>query len=136
MQIRDLLDHGPVLSIRIFVNNIGKVVTDHGMMGGDNRHIQVINFLKLGGLGVGCAGHAGQLVVHAEIILKGDGGHGLILALDLHPLLGLQCLMQPVAVTPAGHGPAGKFVNNDHLAVLNQIIHIPLKKEMGLQGLI
>jgi hypothetical protein len=51
-------------------------------------------------------GHARQLLVLAEVVLEGDGGERLVLALDLHLLLGLDGLVQPVAPAAAGHQAA------------------------------
>ena len=39
--------------------------------------------------------------------------------------------MQPVGVTPPWHGAAGKFIDNHHLTVLDQVVHITLEQEMG-----
>ncbi len=49
--------------------------------------------MKFGRLGIGGTCHAGQLVVHTEIVLKGDGSQGLVLAFDLDPFFGLHRLM-------------------------------------------
>jgi hypothetical protein len=57
----------------------------------------------------------GQLLVEAEEVLVADGGQGLVLLLDLHPLLGLDGLVQAVRPAPARHLPAGELVDDDHL---------------------
>jgi hypothetical protein len=100
----------------------------------NHHHVEIVDLLELRRFGVGGAGHAGQLVVHPEIILKGDGGQGLIFLFDLDPLLGLQRLVQAVAVTAALHGPAGELIDDDHLAVLDDIIHVALEKAGGPSG--
>ena len=69
-------------------------------------------------LGLGGAGHAGELFIHAEVVLEGDGGQRLALALHLHALLGLDGLMQAVGVAAADHQTAGELVHDDDLAVL------------------
>ena len=56
-----------------------------------------------------------ELVVHAEEVLEGDRGEGLVLAADLDPLLGLHGLVQAVGPAPPGHQPAGELVDDDHL---------------------
>jgi hypothetical protein len=78
------------------------VRADHGLVGGDHHDIQVVDLLELRRLRVGGAGHARQLAVHAEIVLEGDRGQGLVLVFDLDPLLGLQRLVQPLAVRRPG----------------------------------
>ena len=87
------------------------------------------------GLRVGRAGHAGQLIVHAEVVLEGDGGERLVLVFDLDPFLGLQRLVQPLAVAPPRHQTAGELVDDNHLAVLDDVIHVQLEKRVGFEGL-
>jgi hypothetical protein len=84
--------------------------------------------LNSGGLGVGRAGHARQLLVHAEVVLEGDRRERLVLLLDLDPFLGLEGLVQAVGVAPALHGAAGELVDDDHLAVLDDVVHVPLEQ--------
>ena len=50
--------------------------------------------------------------------------------------LGLQGLMQAVAVPAPRHEPAGEFVDDDDLRVLDHVVHIPLEEQMGLQRLV
>jgi hypothetical protein len=50
-------------------------------------HLQVVGVHQLGGLGLRRTGHAGELVVHAEVVLQGDGGERLVLLLDRTPSL-------------------------------------------------
>ena len=63
------------------------------------------------------AGHAGELVVHAEIVLEGDRGQRLVLRLDRDVLLGLERLVQAFRIAAAGHHAAGELVDDDDLAV-------------------
>jgi hypothetical protein len=105
-------------------------------MGGDDHHFQVIDLFELFGLGVRGAGHARQLVVHAEVILEGDGGQGLVFVFDAHPFLGLQGLMQTVGIAPARHEAAGELVHNDDLAVLDDVFVVPLEELVGFEALV
>jgi hypothetical protein len=68
----------------------------------------------------------GQLVVHAEIVLEGDRGQRLVLGLDRHAFLGFDGLVQAVRPAPARHGAAGELVDDDHLAVADDVFHIAL----------
>ena len=117
VQLLDLADDRPVLGRLVLVDDIGIIVADHRLVGGHDHDIEVVDLLEFRGLGIGGTGHAGQLVVHPEIVLEGDRGQGLVLLLDLDPFLGLQGLVQTVAVAPPFHGPAGELVDDDHLAV-------------------
>ena len=84
--VLDFLHHGVVLFRLGPVNDVGMVHADHLLVGGDDHDFQLVDLLELLGLGVGGAGHAGQLLVHAEVVLEGDGGQGLVFVLDLDRL--------------------------------------------------
>ena len=130
----DFLHHGVKLAPPGLVDHVVHVLADHGAVGGNLHHVQVVDALKFFFLGLGGTGHAGQLVVHAEVVLEGDGGQGFALPLHLYMLLGLDGLMQAVGVAAAHHQAAGELVHNHNLAVLHHIVHIPLHQGMGLQG--
>ena len=118
------------------VDEVGIIDADHFLVGGDDGYVQFVDLFKLLRLGVGGAGHACQFVVHAEIILEGDGGQGLVFILDAHPFLGLQGLVQAVGIAPARHEAAGEFVHDDDLAFLDDVFLIPLEELVGFQGLV
>ena len=88
------------------------------------------------GLGRGGAGHAGELVIEAEIVLEGDRGERLVLRLDGHVLLGFERLMQAFGIAPAGHHAAGELVDDDDLVVLDDVILVALEQLVGAQGLV
>jgi len=117
------------------VYNVIIVYAPERLIGGDFHNVQPVYGLELRFLGLGRSGHAGKLMVHPEIILERDGGKGFILAFNLNVFLGLQCLMQSVAVTPAHHKAAGEFINYKHLTVLHNVVLIPREKGMRLEGL-
>ena len=75
------------------------VLAHHRHVRRDDDRFQVVDLLELERLGVGRAGHAGQLVVHAEVVLERDRRERLVLALDRHAFLRLDRLVQ--AVGPA-----------------------------------
>ena len=58
-------------------------------------HVEVVDLVELLRLGHGRAGHAGQLVVEAEVVLEGDRGERLVLALDLDPSLASMAWCSP-----------------------------------------
>jgi len=62
----------------------------------DDHHIQLVYGPELTCFCFCGTGHTGQLVVHAEIILQGDGGKGLGGRLNLYPFLGFNSLVQSV----------------------------------------
>ena len=111
-----------------------QVFSNHGPMGGNNNGLKAIDLLKLKGLCIGCARHAAKLGVHAKVILKGNGGKGLVFRLNAHPLFGLNGLMKAIGPTPSGHEAACEFINNDNLAVLDHVLLIAKVQGMGPKG--
>ena len=102
-------------------------------MGGNDHHFEAINALEFVRLGIGGAGHARQLGVHAEIILESDAGQRLVLALNWHAFLGLDRLMKAIRPAPPSQGAAGKFINDDHFLVADDVINIALEQGMRAQ---
>ncbi len=90
---------------------------------------------ELAGLGLGGAGHAGQLVVQAEVILQCHRGPGVVLLFDGHPLLGLDGLVETVGPPAALERPPGELVDDLHLALLHQVVLVPLVEVLGREGL-
>ncbi len=107
---------------------------DHRPVGGDGHHRQVVGVGELGRLGLGRAGHARQLLVHAEVVLEGDGGEGLVLVLDPDPLLGLHRLVQALRPAPTLEDAAGELVDDLDLAVLDDVVVVALVQLLGPQG--
>ena len=113
MALGDLLNDGVVLAVDGLVDAVGQVLAGAGLVGGDADDVQAVNFAEFVGLGGGCTGHAGQLFVHAEVVLEGDGGQRFALGGDLYALLGLDGLMQTLVVAAADHQTAGELVHDD-----------------------
>ena len=107
-----------------------------GLVGGDDHHVEVVDLRELLRLGVGGAGHARELGVHAEVVLEGDGGERLVLGLDLHAFLGLDRLVQPVRPAASGHETAGELVDDEHLAVLHHVVHVVACRGVRAQRLL
>ncbi len=134
--LADLLDDRVPLLLGRAVDEVGPVVADHRLVGRDDDDVELVDLVELGRLGVGRAGHARELLVHAEVVLEGDRGEGLVLALDLDALLGLDGLVQAVRPAPAGHHAAGELVDDDDLAVLDQVVDVALVEGVGAQRLV
>ena len=111
--VADVLDHRLELLARRLVDEVELVLADRRQVGRDHDRLEAVDLLELVGLGVGRTGHAGELAVHAEVVLERDRGERLVLALDRHAFLRLDRLVQAVAPAPAGHQPAGELVD-DH----------------------
>ena len=135
VDVLDLLDHRVVFLAPGLVDRVVRVLARHGLVGGNDQHAELVNVEELGGLGFRRAGHAGQLLVEAEVVLDGDGGQGLRLALDLDLLLGLDGLVEAVAPAAAGHQAAGVLVHDDDLVVLDDVLDVLLVEAVGLEQL-
>ena len=124
-RVAELLLFGPVDHVLI-------LLADQRPIGRDDGDIEIVDLLELGRFGFRRTGHAGELLVHAEVVLEGDGGEGLVLALDLDVFLGFDGLVQTVAPAAAGHQAAGEFVDDDHLAVFDDVIVVALENARAL----
>ena len=136
VQLLDFLDGGIVLLLLRPVDHVGVIRPDHGHVRGDHHDFEAVDLLELRRFRVGRAGHPGKLLVHPEVVLEGDGGQCLVFPLDLDVLLCFQGLVQPLAVTSPGHETAREFVDDEHLAVLDDIVHVAPEEGVRLQGLI
>ena len=132
MALDDVLDDRLELGQLGLVDQVLLVGADHGPVGRDGDDRQVVGVGELRGLGLGRAGHAGQLLVEAEVVLQGDRGPGVVLLLDLDPLLGLDRLVQAVGPAPALEDAAGELVDDLHLAVGDDVVLVPLVQLLGL----
>ena len=131
--VADVLDHRLVLLARGLVDEVELVLADRRPVRRDDHRLEAVDLLELVGLGVGRAGHAGELAVHAEVVLERDRGERLVLALDLHAFLGLDGLVQAVAPAPAGHQAAGELVDDDDLAVLHDVVLVAVVEVLRAQ---
>ena len=97
-----------------------------GLCVGIADDLELVDLVELLRLGHRRAGHAGELVVQAEVVLERDRGQRHALALDAQALLGLDRLVQALAPAAAGHLPAGELVDDDDLAVLDDVVAVAL----------
>ncbi len=129
----DVVDEGIELGVLVDVDEVGLVCPDHRHVRGDDDDVEVVDLVELGRLGVRGAGHARQLLVHAEVVLEGDRRQRLVLLLDLDALFGLDGLMEALGVAPALEDAAGELVDDLHLAVAQQVLDVALVELLGLQ---
>ena len=104
-------------------------------VGRDLDHRQLVDLHELVGLGEGGARHAGQLVVHAEVVLERDRRERLVLLADAHALLGLDRLVQALRPAAAVEDAAGELVDDLDLAVDHRVVDVALVQRLGLQRL-
>ena len=123
-------------SVRGAIDLVVVVDARHRHVGRDLEDLEVVDVHELVGLGQRRAGHAGELLVHAEVVLEGDRGERLVLGLDRLVLLGLERLVQPFRVAPARHHAAGELVDDDDLAVAHDVVLVALEQLVGAQRLV
>ena len=122
--LADVLDDRLVLVLLRQVDEVGRVVADHRPVRRDHDDLEAVDLLELEGFGVGRAGHAGQLRVHAEVVLERDRGDRLVLLAHAHAFLGFDGLVQAVRPAPARHRAAGEFVDDDDFAVADDVLDV------------
>ena len=135
VQVRDGGADGVQLLLLREVDLVVVVVARHRPVGRDDHDVQVVDLAELLRLGVRRARHAGELAVHAEVVLEGDGGQRPVARGDLDPFLGLDGLVQSLGVAPAVEDAAGELVHDLHLAVLHDVVHVLGVQLVGAQGL-
>ena len=111
------------------------VVADHRAVGRDLDDRELVDLHELGRLGERRARHAGQLVVHPEVVLERDRRERLVLLADAHALLRLDRLVQALRPAAAVEDAAGELVDDLHLAVDHGVVDVALVERLGLQRL-
>ena len=131
----DVLDDRVELGLLGLEDEVGLVEADHVLVGRDRHHRQAVGGGELARLGLGGAGHAGQLLVEAEVVLQRHRGPGVVLLLDGHPFLRLDRLVETVGPPPPLERPPGELVDDLHLSVLDEVVLVPLVEVLGGEGL-
>ena len=132
----DLLDHGGPLAALGLEDLVVAVGADHRLVGRDLHDRQLVDLHELVRLGQRRAGHAGELRVHAEVVLQRDRGERLVLLLDPDALLRLDRLVQALRPAPAVEDAAGELVDDLHLAVDDGVVDVALVERLGLERLV
>ena len=132
----DVVHHRVELLPLRLVDDVRLVEAGEPAIGGGDGDVELVDLGELVGLGLRGARHARELGVHAEVVLEGDGGQGLVLALDAHPFLGLHRLMEAVGPAPARHEAPGELVDDDDLPVLDHVVDVAAVEGVRAQGLL
>ena len=131
--VADVVDDRVEFFLGRAIDQIVLILADHRPVGGDHHRFEVVDLVEFVGFGISGAGHAGELAVHAEIVLESDRGERLVLGLDLHPLLGLDGLVQAVRPAPACHQATGEFVDDHHFTVLHHVLLVAVIQRVRAQ---
>ena len=134
-----LLDVGGNCSELRVNRAVHQIIVVHSLdrlVGRDHLDGNVIDLAELCVLGHGGTGHAGELVIHEEVILESDGGECLVLLANDHAFLCLYGLMQALGVAPALHNAAGELIDDLDLAVDDNILLVTVEHVLRLKGLL
>ena len=130
----DFVCYGKVLFFGGAIDDVGVLDALHDAVGGDDDDVELVDGVEFGGFSFGCAGHAGEFFVEAEVVLEGDGGEGLVFLADGDAFLSFDCLMEAVGPAATGHEAAGEFVDDDDFAVLDDVFDVALVEGVSLDG--
>ena len=125
-------DSGILLALRL-IDAVVHVDTLNGAVGGDFHHVEFVDIPELASLRDGGTSHTGQLVVHTEVVLEGDGGEGLCGGFHLHVLLGFDGLVQTVAPAAAFHDTARLLIDNLDLSVHHHVFFVDAEHRVSLE---
>ena len=112
------------------------IESNHLSMGRNNNDVKSVDLAEFLLFRFGRAGHAGQLIVHPEIVLKRNRGQGLTFPLNFDAFLCFNRLVQSVGITASKHQPSGEFVDDDDFAVFYHIVLVAMHQGMRPQRLI
>ena len=132
----DVLDDRVELGLLRLVDHVALVDAHHVAVGRDRHHAELVDLVELRGLGARRTGHAAELLVEPEVVLQRDRREGLVLLLDLDALFGLDRLVHALVVATAVQHAAGELVDDQHLAVDDDVVLVALEQLLGLQRVV
>ena len=132
--LTDIVNRGFVFFLRGFVDAVELVFTAADTVGWHHQSFETVDFLEFVGLCVRRSRHAAQLFIEAEIVLEGDGSHGLVFRLNRHTFFGFYRLVQSVTPTAACHQSSRELVDDHNLAVLVHIVLVAVVEVVGAQS--
>src|SRR6266566_3070382 len=133
---RDLVHDRVVLLLARLVDEIVLVHPADRPVRRNDDDLELVDLVELGLFGLGGARHPGKLLVHAEVVLDRDRRERLRLLAHRHAFFRLHRLVQAVRPPPPRHQPAGELVDDEDLAVLNDVLDVFFVERVGLQQLV
>ncbi len=135
MRLRDFLHDRVVLFPARLEDEVVAVLADARAVRRDDGDIQFVDVVEFVCLGFRRAGHAAELLVQAEIILHRDRRERLGLLVDLDAFLRLDGLVEAVAPAAAGHRAPGVFIDDDDLALGDDVVDVLFVKAVRAEEL-
>ena len=134
--LRDVFDDLSELRLLVLVDEVGLVLADHRPVRRDRDDAELVRRHELGRLGLGGTGHAGELLVEAEVVLQRDGREGLVLGLDRHGLLRLDRLVDALVVAAPDEDAARVLVDDHDLVVHHDVVGVALEQRERLDRVV
>src|ERR1700761_2869609 len=134
IQLSDAVRDCIVLFFLRSINDIRILNTKHRLICGDDHDFKLVDLFELGSFSFCSAGHTTELLVEAEVVLKGNSGKGLVFLADVDAFFGLNGLMQTVTPAAPRHQAASEGIDDDNFAVLNHVFHVTAIKRIRLDG--
>ena len=131
----DVVEHGGELRVRGLEDEVVLVEARDRLVRRDLDDVQVVDLDELLLLGLRGAGHAGELLVQAEVVLERDRREGDVLLADLDALLRLDRLVEALAPAAPLHDAARELVDDLDLALLEDVVDVALVQRLRLQRL-
>ena len=135
MQPTRLLEDRVVLFAPRFIHPVVAIVANHRLVRRNDRDFELVDLVELVLLCLRGTRHPRELLIHPEVILNGDGRHGLRLTLHVNAFLGFDRLMQPVAPTAARHFASGEFIDDNDFVIFDHVLHVFLEQAVGAEQL-
>ena len=131
----DVLDDGVPLRLDRLEDEVVLVEARDRLVRRDLDDVEVVDLGELLLLRLRRAGHAGELLVQAEVVLERDRRERDVLLADAHALLRLDRLVQALAPAAAFHDAAGELVDDLDLALLDDVVDVALVERLRLERL-
>ena len=135
MALDDVVEDGGELRLRRLEDEVVLVEARDGLVRRDLDDVEVVDLDELLLLRLRRTGHAGELLVQAEVVLQRDRRERDVLLADAHALLGLDRLVQALAPAAALHDAAGELVDDLDLALLHDVVDVALVERLRLERL-
>ena len=135
-QTNNLVNYGIVFLTLGAVNTVIEVDTCHRLIGRNNDYVEFIYVPELTCFRLGRTGHTGQLVVHTEVVLQRNRSESLCCTLDLDVFFRFHSLVQTIRPAATFHDTAGLLIDNLHLVVIDDIVHILLEQRVCFEQLV
>ncbi len=136
MRCVNVLDDGFVFFFDRAIDFIVFVNTLDGKIGRNFQNFETVNIAELFRFRCSRTGHAGELGIHAEIVLESDRSQCLVFRLDRNLFLRFQCLMETFRITAARHHATSKLVNDDDFVIADDIVFVALEQFMRPQRVV